>query len=570
VAGDVDGPGNLVRVEEFFTATQLATAMSQAVYGNNQAANSNAPGSVGLVNFADRTAISATQFSSGVFTVGNAVDTDGPNLRVPYFAGQSAFQEAPSMAGAINVAFPGGPPPTANALPQGAVSLAPGFTFVAPTDSIFAVSGNAPGGQITGIATLNGELWAVSAPDPGANGVAGPGGGLYRVRGANGTNFDSITFNAELDYIQTATDLVGLDFQGLSAGPAFVENGAYSNLLFGITRSGELYAFDTNGILQPVFWDGLTHIPTGLTNVNGLSFSNLDRNLWHATEDFINQPGAAGGLSLGFTNERDIRNLGAAPSANTQSVDSLGFLVGGAQGRMESEYFSLEGYSAADQPTLYFSYFQEGDTTTDAFNVYITRPDGQFDLISGNGPNGNGNSVTFENTGTWRQVRINLGAYAGEPELKLRLEFDTGRDSSIGSINNVGVELRARPGNVLRDGQKFTINAVRDRANSGATQNVTFEFEMGHTVVMPPGSQIMNGDQITIQGPTGTRTFTFVLGGSTGEKDGKKDYVVGDRLYALPYHVCPTVNLYERLHVVEEGKITGCWKNIARDRTIHY
>ncbi|HWZ02414.1 MAG TPA: D-TA family PLP-dependent enzyme [Mucilaginibacter sp.] len=45
-------------------------------------------------------------------------------------------------------------------------------------------------------------------------------------------------------------------------------------------------------------------------------------------------------------------------------------------------------------------------------------------------------------------------------------------------------------------------------------------------------------------------------------------YKVGDVLYGLPYHVCPTVALYERAITIENHKITGEWKNIARDRKI--
>ncbi len=47
-------------------------------------------------------------------------------------------------------------------------------------------------------------------------------------------------------------------------------------------------------------------------------------------------------------------------------------------------------------------------------------------------------------------------------------------------------------------------------------------------------------------------------------------YKVGDVLYGLPYHVCPTVNLYDRLQVVENGKITGIWKTVARDRYLQF
>jgi D-serine deaminase-like pyridoxal phosphate-dependent protein len=42
----------------------------------------------------------------------------------------------------------------------------------------------------------------------------------------------------------------------------------------------------------------------------------------------------------------------------------------------------------------------------------------------------------------------------------------------------------------------------------------------------------------------------------------------GDVLIGIPYHVCPTVALYERLPAVIDGKIAGDWKVIARDRCI--
>jgi D-serine deaminase-like pyridoxal phosphate-dependent protein len=45
-------------------------------------------------------------------------------------------------------------------------------------------------------------------------------------------------------------------------------------------------------------------------------------------------------------------------------------------------------------------------------------------------------------------------------------------------------------------------------------------------------------------------------------------YKVGDVLYGIPYHVCPTVALYERAITIEENQVTGEWKNIARDRKI--
>ena len=42
----------------------------------------------------------------------------------------------------------------------------------------------------------------------------------------------------------------------------------------------------------------------------------------------------------------------------------------------------------------------------------------------------------------------------------------------------------------------------------------------------------------------------------------------GDILYGLPFHVCPTVALYERVYTAENNELTGEWKNLARDRVI--
>lgn len=52
------------------------------------------------------------------------------------------------------------------------------------------------------------------------------------------------------------------------------------------------------------------------------------------------------------------------------------------------------------------------------------------------------------------------------------------------------------------------------------------------------------------------------------EAEDMPGYKTGDVLYGLPYHICPTVALYERLFTIEDEKISGEWKNIARDRKI--
>jgi D-serine deaminase-like pyridoxal phosphate-dependent protein len=45
-------------------------------------------------------------------------------------------------------------------------------------------------------------------------------------------------------------------------------------------------------------------------------------------------------------------------------------------------------------------------------------------------------------------------------------------------------------------------------------------------------------------------------------------YSIGDVFYGVPFHVCPTVALYERAITIEGGRFTGGWKNVARDRML--
>ncbi|MCR6719923.1 MAG: hypothetical protein NVV59_06400 [Chitinophagaceae bacterium] len=40
----------------------------------------------------------------------------------------------------------------------------------------------------------------------------------------------------------------------------------------------------------------------------------------------------------------------------------------------------------------------------------------------------------------------------------------------------------------------------------------------------------------------------------------------GDVVTGVPWHICPTVALYERVICVENGNVSGEWQNWARDR----
>jgi len=51
--------------------------------------------------------------------------------------------------------------------------------------------------------------------------------------------------------------------------------------------------------------------------------------------------------------------------------------------------------------------------------------------------------------------------------------------------------------------------------------------------------------------------------------DNWDDLNVGDALYGIPYHVCPTVNLYSQAHIIEDKVWTDTWDIIARNRKIN-
>ncbi|MGC4035791.1 MAG: D-TA family PLP-dependent enzyme [Chitinophagaceae bacterium] len=70
----------------------------------------------------------------------------------------------------------------------------------------------------------------------------------------------------------------------------------------------------------------------------------------------------------------------------------------------------------------------------------------------------------------------------------------------------------------------------------------------------------LNADNVK---PVGQSEEHLVLEVNAGHS-----YKVGDILYGIPFHVCPTIALYERAYTIENGKVTGEWKTIARDRKL--
>ncbi len=384
------------------------------------------------------------------------------------------------------------------------------------------IIGIAPGGLVSGIAGINANLYAVSSA-----------GGLFRV---NSGALLSNTPSNIATYVAASYRLQGINFTGLTAGPKNVAGGAYANILFGTDASGNIYAFDTNGVPQNVFANGSWVVSTGVPNLEGLSFSNLDFNLWHTTSQRdtdaghgipANPDGTAaqqGGQSWYFgyeNNQHPNANFSTAdnpitsPRADGQPVQRTYNFAGGALGVMESSPFSLAGMVAADLPTLYFNYFlstqdassaDAAQVMRDSLRVYGMGDSGQWIQLATNNDAETTNEKLVDNnlSGTtasevaWRQARVDLGALAGNTNVQLRFEFSTAGGLGFGAQGGRGVELRATAGSELRDGQVMTVGGR------------TFEIELGPTLVFPGGAGLTNGDTFTVSGST------FVFWDGTG------------------------------------------------------
>ena len=260
-----------------------------------------------------------------------------------------------------------------------------------------------PGGTVTGIAfASDGNLYAVS-----------DAGGFYEVDPTS----------AQTRFISTVTlNGTAILFSALAPAPENVAGGAYKGLLFATDTAGNLYALNTDGVLQPVFAGNALSVSTGETNVVGLAFSTLDYNLWHVTDSRGTDPGH--GINTAPDASRNATTNSANPIENTSfyfgletppptntsatvtnpnslntnsqpdaanyatnaSVYNTYDLPGGAHGSLTTNSFSLSNYVAGDKPTLYFNYYlsarqsssttQNPGTMVDSARVFVSTDGG--------------------------------------------------------------------------------------------------------------------------------------------------------------------------------------------------
>jgi hypothetical protein len=381
-----------------------------------------------------------------------------------------------------------------------------GAIITGATGANITAGGVPTGGTVTGVEMVGGNLYAVTNT-----------GGLFVVSGGE-LGGDGVRQIGR--YVPESTDLVGINFSGLRAGPNSVQDGELSNILFGITSGGDIHAFNTLGELQPIFAGGRSVISTGIAGAQGLDFSTLDYNLWHVTstrdedlghginaiDNYRREAPKNGDQSLAFNFERaafrgqyasDAETPDQQPRLDGQNVANTYNFPGGAKGIINSNEFSLEGYASSDEPVLYFNYFAATDAVRDRLRVYVVTEDGTEHLVASNSelrrsltPNDEFDDPNpfaapyvddidiqvqqiFDGTDSWRQARVPLGDFAGERSLALRIEFTTNGTADTGSDT-----IRAVAGDLLVEGQTFTVNGE------------DFEIDFAPTLLVPSGNQL--------------------------------------------------------------------------------
>ena len=527
IQGSPSGVANLIGVEENMTAEDFGRSVANAVPGAG--ADGNRLNFSGVLNGSFPNII-----NRGVFTPNPAAD----GFVTPGFIGVSfeAWDTAADIAGRIadTVNAQSGVNAVASV---GATNLLGEASFDS-ADEPLRVGGTAPGGNFTGIAIIDSVIYGVTGPDRFGQG----GGGLYRILYPS-------TNNAVADYVETSQELLtgGRDqfgqptggpilFSSLTPGPDDAEDGRYAETLFGLDIHGNMYAMDLQGNLLPIFMNSETSVQIknqfgfpAFSDVTGITFSTLDVNLWHVTQERREDDGHgvqlapdgsrreeldANNLSLRFGFDEPGRTPGNWSGQQDPGIrDSYDF-PGGAHGSITSNTFSLKDYDESDGPALYFNYFldteqAEGDRIPppfmrDSFRVFISTDDGEWQLVATNNSfrgdligddefdYGPFDPVELQDNVGWRQARIDLSPYGGEDNVRLRFDFNSAGGYDIGEVFTGGEELRAIDGSRLLDGDAFWL---QDFVDFGIN---SFEFDMGFTLVAASGSGLVDGQAITL------------------------------------------------------------------------
>jgi D-serine deaminase-like pyridoxal phosphate-dependent protein len=150
---------------------------------------------------------------------------------------------------------------------------------------------------------------------------------------------------------------------------------------------------------------------------------------------------------------------------------------------------------------------------------------------------------------------------------------------SAGSTPTVELSARApvteqRPGTyVLNDAQQVALGSVPPTAVAFFVVATVVSDAVPGQVIVDAGAKAVPRDTHPLLPGFGCLAGTDLHLRTTNDYHGFVDVPedapslrVGDRVVIVPNHVCPTVNLYDELVIVEDGRVVDTWRVTARGR----
>ncbi|MDA9718555.1 fibronectin type III domain-containing protein [Planctomycetaceae bacterium] len=198
-------------------------------------------------------------------------------------------------------------------------------------------------------------------------------------------------------------------------------------------------------------------------------------------------------------------------------------LPGGAYGTIETNSFSLDGFAQTDKPSLVFNYWLDTEENTtsgaagnemrDSARAFISTDGGvNWEVIATNNSDRtfardtelpsfvsvseeivNTDAVTNQHVqelydsdalvgSTWRQASVDLGRFAGQPDIRLRFDFSTAGELDANQIDSEGNLINQIDGPAGTTGQ-FTEGARSDATRSRGQENQFGGFYIDDIIV---------------------------------------------------------------------------------------
>ncbi len=250
-------------------------------------------------------------------------------------------------------------------------------------------------------------------------------------------------------------------------------------------------------------------------------------------------------------------------------------------GELRSEPFDLTGYVAADLPRFYFNYLW--DSPTDAVRLNVTSNEDSVGIsLSSESLSefslGGQTATDFVGDSQWRQQIVDLGNFAGHTGIRFEFEYEGDAvplpsvdglfldDFVVGFAERGETIFNAIPGETGFQSVGISTGPVGEyqlearRATNfatplGTTQKLIASFDTNDrhaqeiTLVVPAGSQLVDGDTFVLSDGRSTQVFEFDTDGVAGFGNQRLPFLPTDTPTQLAMKLRTAINASNRLDV---------------------